>query len=290
MDLISFDWNWFFSSFSQCGAAIIGILSGFIISRLLDINNKLNYNIEEFDDLGIQYRDFKKRIRNIDFERYHNNVLRTTGSIWGDLKNGSLKKMSNPERLNYAYRICNADLYKADNQILDIINQILHSTKQFFFEYEDPETNKSKSNDKTSTKSLIQEFKFQAEKSIEKYKYNSLKFSNLLNSYITLRVIISILLISLFCLVIYPLHFLPVSENLHPQISLNITSIIENLIWFRVILLVIFFILIGSIFVYFLINIKKKIKVIKKKKTQFDEYINILNYSSYFEIVGIIPN
>ena len=175
MNIIELDYNWFFSAFSQCGAAIIGIISGFVISRLLDINNKLNFCTEEFDLLSIKYRDLKKRIRNIDFYNYHMNVLKTAGCIWGDLKNGKLSKKNNKERLNYVYRICAGDLYKADNELLSLVKIILNSTKQFFTEYEDTQTNKSKSNDKAATKSVIQEFKLQSETSIEKFNYNKIE-------------------------------------------------------------------------------------------------------------------
>ncbi|RWX47315.1 hypothetical protein H206_03730, partial [Candidatus Electrothrix aarhusensis] len=34
------DWNWFFAAFAQCGAALIGIIAAFIISKLLAEDNK----------------------------------------------------------------------------------------------------------------------------------------------------------------------------------------------------------------------------------------------------------
>ncbi|WP_262887779.1 hypothetical protein [Flavobacterium bernardetii] len=42
---MSIDWNWFFSSFCQSAAALIGIIGAFIISRLLGLGEKINATI-----------------------------------------------------------------------------------------------------------------------------------------------------------------------------------------------------------------------------------------------------
>ena len=46
-----FDWNWFFAAFAQSGAALIGIIAAFIISKIIGELEKE----EEFS------RDLKKR-------------------------------------------------------------------------------------------------------------------------------------------------------------------------------------------------------------------------------------
>ena len=40
------DWNWFFSAFAQSGAAIIGIIGAFVISKIID-ESSIKLNVEE---------------------------------------------------------------------------------------------------------------------------------------------------------------------------------------------------------------------------------------------------
>ena len=56
MNNFGLDWNWFFSSISQCGAAIIGIIGGFVISQIINSNNKHSDLVEEFKDLEIKFQ------------------------------------------------------------------------------------------------------------------------------------------------------------------------------------------------------------------------------------------
>ena len=57
------DWNWFFAAFAQCGAALIGIISAFIISKLLAEDNK-------YDSIKIKLENLKIAR---DSERYFKN-------------------------------------------------------------------------------------------------------------------------------------------------------------------------------------------------------------------------
>ena len=39
---MNYDWNWFFSSYYQCAATLIGIIEAFVMSKLLGLSVKVN--------------------------------------------------------------------------------------------------------------------------------------------------------------------------------------------------------------------------------------------------------
>jgi len=55
------DWNWFFSSFSQSAAALLGIIAAFLISRLIGLNERIDKTISDFESLQIEFHNIKER-------------------------------------------------------------------------------------------------------------------------------------------------------------------------------------------------------------------------------------
>ena len=67
---MNFDWNWFFSSFCQSAAALIGIIGAFVISKLLGLNEKVETLISNFNSLKIESDKAKYQFQNIDFKEF----------------------------------------------------------------------------------------------------------------------------------------------------------------------------------------------------------------------------
>lgn len=78
---MTIDWNWFFSSFSQSAAALLGIIGAFLITRLLNSNEKVNSLINEFEDLKTSFEHIKDFLKIRRFGWYSRNVVRYDESV-----------------------------------------------------------------------------------------------------------------------------------------------------------------------------------------------------------------
>jgi len=131
---------------------------------------------------------------------------------------------------------------------------------------------------------LINQLEINSHILIQKFTKNYqdlISFEDLLKS---LSYVIIILLIAFPLTVIYPLHFLPISLNKNPEITINISEIIAHLFSIKIILLILFLIIIEGLFIYFLImikNIKRELEDVKGSNS--DEVKNIKRYSIYFK-------
>ncbi|MCB5266484.1 MAG: hypothetical protein PHU99_08035 [Candidatus Cloacimonetes bacterium] len=79
------DWNWFFSSLAQSGAALIGIIGAFLISRVLsekDLSNRILY---EFRDIAFKRTNVLNDIDNIPFVWYNRNTILQSQEFWDKL-------------------------------------------------------------------------------------------------------------------------------------------------------------------------------------------------------------
>jgi len=246
MDLTSFDYNWFFSAFPQCSAAIIAIIGAFVISKQIDSENKLDICLEEFNMLEINYRDLLKRIRLIDFSKYYNNFFLSSPLIWSFIKSDQLKDKTNNEILNHLYRFC-PELFKSDKLILDQIKLIINSPSVFLDSYpksgdgpviwnEKREKLRLKGELSKATREIIQDYKFKSENLISQFTLNNNKLNNLSKVFISLRRTIYLLYVSLLCLVIYPLHFLPIATNNNLFYTFDVKYIFGNILTFTNIL------------------------------------------------------
>lgn len=61
------DWNWFFTSISQSAAAIVGLLGGFIINKILSRETEFEQNNGLFDQLEQKIANQKRKIAIRDF-------------------------------------------------------------------------------------------------------------------------------------------------------------------------------------------------------------------------------
>ena len=135
---------------------------------------------------------------------------------------------------------------------------------------------------------IIQDYKFKSEDLISQFKLNKYKLNNLSKAFISLRRTIYLLFVSLLCLEIYPLHFLPISTPNNSFYTFDVKYIFGNILTFTNILLIVFFIIVGLIFLNFVIKTFKSNKRIKDiKDSSFDTYTDISNYSEHFKAISI---
>ena len=62
------DPNWFYSALSQCAAAIIGIISAIIISRILMISSEKNGLLNKINELDSQINILSSQNKHVDYE------------------------------------------------------------------------------------------------------------------------------------------------------------------------------------------------------------------------------
>jgi len=302
MTSTTLDWNWFFSAFSQCGAAIIAIIGGFAISKLIDSGNKLNICLEEFKKMEIDYSDLVNRIKLIEFNKYYYYFFYSAPLIYCFIndnrfkdKNEKIKK--DTEILKLLYESYPTELFKSDDLILGRIKPIIKKPSMLLDCYPTGDDRKRtdkkeklKLNEELSkaTLKIIQDYKFKSENLISQFKLNKLKLKILSKAFSSLRRTIYLLYFSLLCLVIYPLHFLPIPTTNDSFYTFDVKHIFSNILTFKNILLFSFFFIIGIIFFNFVIQIfscNKKIKSVKD--SLFDTYTNISNYSEHFRVISI---
>lgn len=112
------DWNWFFTSISQSAAAIVGILGGFIISKILNRETDFNNNTMLIDQLEQKVADQKRKISIRDFEWYNNQVriaVMESREYDGLVRSG--KEGAGTEELYTAMRF---SPYDSESEILDM--------------------------------------------------------------------------------------------------------------------------------------------------------------------------
>ncbi|MBN1967929.1 MAG: hypothetical protein JW870_01030 [Candidatus Delongbacteria bacterium] len=281
---MSYDWNWFFSAFSQCGAAIIGIIGAFVISRILNNNNKFNDLNNDLKKLEITHHDLFKRIKALQIENYIHKVIWSCSYIRSLHDKGKLE--INKDTLKLVYLNC-PNLYKADSQIIKEINTILENLGSYQNSYNN--FRNSSIEFINSTKPKIDDLNFRAENNIQFYNHNRIEFQNLKNDFKSLSLVIIVLLVALYITVIYPLHFLPLEINQFPSLSLNYENLLSHLFSAKGVLLTLFFATFGIILGYLIIISIKKIKKIDNILSD-KELIKLSkseSYSEYFLHIGI---
>jgi hypothetical protein len=289
---MEYDWNWFFSSFCQSAAALIGIIGAFIISRLLGLSEKINSTIADFNSLIIQYQKIKQNLTDRHFYWYTETSVRYDNEIKESICNGDYDNLTESEILGKIYDLDDT-LYRIDDAVLEAINDIKDKVKSQVIENEilPGFVFKDKTlinldippagtwNELSKEKDTINQLKAEAKTLIQYFQRNLHNLNSFSGSIRPLKTIIILLMIAFPLTVIYPLHFMPMNINESPLITLNF----EELFTFKSFLLTAFFLVIEAIFFYFLIlakNLKLKLNDTKSKNT--DDYRNIRNYCEYF--------
>jgi hypothetical protein len=284
---MSIDWNWFFSSFCQSAAALIGIIGAFIISRLLGLGEKISGTILQFDKYVIESNKIISSISNRRFHWYTKTMVRYNDDIKEGIKNGDFENLTKEEIIN---KILKADkrLYKVDNAIIESFEELYKKHKptpkggfatfpqiDLYPEGIWARTNQEKDN--------INQLEVEANSLIEYFHQNLQELNSFENTIKPLKIIIKMLMIAFPLTVIYPLHFMPIATNQNPEITFKIITIIESFFTLKFFLLSVFFLTIEGIFYYFLTLTNELTKSLKDaKENNSDDLRDTKYYSEYF--------
>lgn len=285
---MNFDWNWFFSSFCQSAAALIGIIAAFVISRLLGLNERVNNLISTFDSLIIDFNKIKSSLSNRAFYWHASASVKYNSKLQNEIKNGLYDGISKEEQIKKVYE-CVSGIYKIDEAVEKSFNEIYQKLSpiskkvvlepiELIFPPKDIFQNISEEKEK------INLLEIESRKLIDLFNQNYISLKNIKDEIKPLKYIIVVLMFGFTITVIYPLHFMPVISNTNPEVSFNLLFILRSALSLKTLLLFLFFFIIEGLFGYFLIminSIEKRLDSTIIKNNQ--DYKAISFYSEYFE-------
>jgi hypothetical protein len=293
---MNIDWNWFFSSFSQSAAALLGIIGAFIISRLIGIDEKSKVQASDFSDLVISYNKIKESLSVRKYAWVNRVFIKYDDDIIKQIKNRDYENLTEAEILTKLYEQ-DSRLYNDDSSIMDAFNKLYEEHKpkeepkrkpgEIYVTHDPlpllnfpPEGTWDKIGDE---RDLINHHFIEAAELIRKFNKHLQGIGNFSNSLSSISIIIWIIIISFPFLVIYPLHFLPLEIGKQPILTYDLISIIKNSMTLQNILLAIFMVSIEGIFIYFLFLVKKIKADLKAIEEQYsDDFMDINGYCSYY--------
>lgn len=77
------DWNWFFSSLAQSTAAFVGLLGAFIITKIINNEQKFKENKDKIQTMAIYSKNIKRKLDDRYFGWYNE---RTREEAMDDIK------------------------------------------------------------------------------------------------------------------------------------------------------------------------------------------------------------
>ena len=291
---MNYDWNWFFSSFCQCAAALIGIIGAFVISRLLGHSEKVNSTISEFDNLRIQYNKLIASISKRKFYWLTENMVKYDIGLQASISNGDYEDLQQKEVNDKIFRE-RKDLYKVEDAVNKVFPYLFQKYSSKILEAKIKEgriiglSGLQESTNELDTQMLnekeaINKLEVESKTLIQYFLHNQQDLNSFKDSINPLKVIIILLMIAFLLTVIYPLHFMPMYEKQDPSLIYNPIEILKNFSSLKSWMLVIFFFVINALFGYFLyLTYQLKSKLSKAIANNSDKYQNIKNYSEYFE-------
>lgn len=293
---MNMDWNWFFSSFCQSAAALIGIIGAFIISRLLGISEKINSTISEFDNLAIECNKILLNINNCNFYWFTKSHVKYNSTLKELIKNGDFDNLCREEILDKIYKLDNR-LYKIDEAVIESFEKVYKEYKPTYTPVGNGITMKNMHfagaydiapnglwDNLSDEKGKIDKLEIESRTLIQYFEQNLQNLSAFDDSIKPLKIIIILLLVAFPFTVIYPLHFMPIKTSMNPVITYNIFEIFNSILTFKSVLLFIFFISIESIFIYFLIITNQlNIRLVIAKQNNSEDLRSLKNYSEHFD-------
>lgn len=291
---MNYDWNWFFSSFCQCAAALIGIIGAFVISRLLGLSERVISTDSEFTILQFKYDNLKSSLSNRDFEMYTKKYVRYYCDLLGEIRKGDFENLSDDEILNKIYT-SKSGFYKIDSAVMSAFKEMYSRNRPRPQEYtssmpQTPLSNFDIIPDGTwekleKEKEAINLLKVEVSFLIDLFKKNLNDFNSLNYSLKPLKRIIILMLFAFPLTVIYPLHFMPVITNQYPEITFNPILIFKSFITLKFSMLTVFFLVVDGLFYYFLKHTQSLMRIISLAPNFISggAFTNIKSYSEYFE-------
>ncbi|HVI43991.1 MAG TPA: hypothetical protein VM802_03960 [Chitinophaga sp.] len=276
------DWNWFFSSFCQSAAALIGIIAAFLISRLIGLNEKVNAILSVFEELMIERDKLIHSFGQRRFRWYNSTLMRCSEALRDEIKRGAFHDLSDIDILEKIYSEDDR-LFKANDVVLKTFRELQEKYQRNGFteeavphEVQDHLQRERMFIDhlETDTRKLIQLFR-KNEQELRVFRETFKPVSN----------IIIVLIIAFPITVIYPLHFMPVQVGHTPAEAMSLPAMWSTLTSLKGFLLTAFFITIEGIFVYFLtLNDKMRKDIGKGIARHSPDYQKMHYYSPYLEL------
>lgn len=284
------DWNVFYSSLSQSAAGLISIIAAFIISKILNENEKLENLSDKYHELLIEYEKLTQQISIRHFDWYDRLVIEYSSRIQDAIENGDFANLNNEQKLEKLFQI-EPRLFGTENCLSELEKQI---TKYTIKMTKLPNGVSNRSHipvldivpvgtwDRLNEeKENINQLNIESKVLISKFIKFKSDLSSTQRNLAPLKNTIYILGFSFFFTVVYPLHFLPIPENSTPAISFSVCNFIKQTICLKGFFLLMLVLVVVGIFGYFS-------HIIHNLQTQFDKikiegkHINLKEYSKYF--------
>ena len=292
---MNIDWNWFFSAFSQCSAALIGIIAAFTISKLLSEGEKVDDYSNSISEMQFYRMDLLRKIESRKFDWYDRMNIEYSSDLRESIKNGEFDYLSEEDALSRLFEIetnlfgvenCYSYLSKKIKEIKSNMNQSISGALGIDFSaLELPEipppnlwNNLSKELD------LINNLKLEAIKLIDRFKSNKAELVSRIKNIKPIKTIIYVLIFGMLTTVIYPLHFMPLGSKESPNISFSYDTFVNILLSTKGALLSLLGLTIIGLFAYFLSIIKRiETQYIQLNESIGTEHLTLSEYSTYFQ-------
>jgi len=279
------DWNWFFSSVAQCGAALMGIIGAFVISKLLNENERY-YNLKQtYRDLFFERRSLLNRICKCLFRWYNEQTIIESEEFWEDYNQEEHDDIQDLDKRADAYLWRVEGLFEHTSNI-EFVKKLFRKNDNDLNEYYcifGPSGNLDLFKKLIAEKEKIDSTLVACTDVIAKFKVLIKDVQTNLDSFKQLNVILITLMLGVFFIVCYPLSFLPIPKDSYPEISYTLINVWHHVWSFQGWILFLVLLFIESIFAVFIIhlrNLKIKYKVILKHIT--NKHINLWGYSDIF--------
>jgi len=284
------DWNWFFAAYAQSAAALIGVLSAFIISKLLGESDKYEQILNTLNKLNLKRNYYLDKISVYKFKIHDKQSIKYSYSLGKAINNGEFHGLADDEKLKKMFEL-DQSLFQTENclsYLKERIEEVANGNIPFGQNHsiKIPELNIPPEGmwDKLAEeKDKLIDLKIDCEFLIKELEETKRNLSKTKTNLKPLKITIWLLSVGLVITVIYPLHFIPLEMNSVPHISFSFEAICNNLLSLRGVLLVLLFLAIESIFIYFLslINGLEK-KYDSSIQTIEASWLDITEYSQYF--------
>lgn len=279
-----FDWNWFFAAFAQSGAALIGIIAAFIISKIIGELEKEEEFSNDLKKLFIEHKDILKKIDYRSFHWHDRLTVEYSSKIDDAIKElKHIELITDEQKMEFLLET-QPNLYGTEDCLTEFEKKITKVEGNFGSHFPilsiPPNGLWDNLNEE---REIINDLKIQSESMIEKFKYLK-ELNHIAKSKLKpIKNVIWILIFGFIITVAYPLHFMPLNLNEVPTINFGIENMITNLFSLRGFLIISLSIVIEGILIYFLTLIKGIIKKYENITNSIEsEHTELSNYSEYF--------
>lgn len=122
------DWNWFFTAFAQCNAAIVGFIGGFTINKILNRETDFSILNNKIDETIIDIENQKKSLENRYFDWYNNQ--RRKSILKSDEYTALVRRGSGEINFKTIFDELNFSIYDSKSELKEIIQDDWNSFQE----------------------------------------------------------------------------------------------------------------------------------------------------------------